>query len=144
MDSLLLSKLRPSPPKGNGMSGHELNAAIACAAMLNWRWVQTRWWAGWMLVVTSGCAGLAERKTAYERPFVFGADTFAYRNDLTWIYYVDPVTGKFKHRDREPKPDYKQHCFVVARSARQFFQHARFEPGQPALDEAAYRQLVRQ
>ena len=43
-----------------------------------------------------------------------------------------------------PEQDYTLHCFVVARSARQFFDNARFEPLQPAVDEATYRELIRQ
>jgi hypothetical protein len=95
------------------------------------------------LVLLSGCAGSRARNASFARPFVFGEDTFAYRNDLVWIYYRDPATGKFEHKNREPKPDYTHHCFPVARSARQFFQHARFDPTQPVADEAAYRKLIR-
>jgi hypothetical protein len=75
---------------------------------------------------------------------VFGEDTFAYRNDLVWIYYMDPATDKWTHRPREPKPDYTHHCFVVARAARQFFQHARFDPSQPVADAETYRRLIRE
>lgn len=95
-----------------------------------------------LLLLVSGC-GTAARKATFARPFVFGEDTFAYRNDLVWVYDRDPTTGKIQHRAREPKPDYTHHCFVVARAARQFFQHARFEPSEPVADEATYRKLVR-
>jgi hypothetical protein len=104
------------------------------------------WWAGLALLlalVFSGCAGSAARNASFPRPFTFGEDTFAYRNDLVWVYYRDPETGKFRHKPREPKPDYTHHCFPVARSARQFFQHARFDPTQPVADEATYRKLIR-
>ena len=30
-------------------------------------------------------------------------------------------------RPREPKPDYAHRCFVLARAARQFLYHARFD-----------------
>ena len=73
---------------------------------------------------------------SFSRPFVFGADNFSYPNDLMWVYYKDPETGKFRHKDREPPPDYSHHCFAVARSARQFFQNARFDPKLPISDEA--------
>jgi len=110
--------------------------------MLNWRRLAGISSAVALLALT-GCAASSARKAAYERPFVFGQDSFAYRNDLKWVYYKDPATGTFKHRDREPKPDYTMHCFVVVRAARQFFQHARFDPSLPVTDEATYRELVR-
>jgi hypothetical protein len=96
-----------------------------------------------LLLVLCGCAGSRSRKASFTRPFVFGEDTFAYRNDLVWVYYTDPVTGEFCHTNREPKADYTHHCFPVARSARQFFQHAHFDPTQPVADEATYRKLIR-
>lgn len=95
-----------------------------------------------LLLLLCGCAGSRARKASFERSFQFGEDTFCYRNDLAWVYYHDPDTGAWKHRKREPTPDYKQHCFVVARAARQFFQHASFEPSQPVADEKTYRRLV--
>jgi hypothetical protein len=78
------------------------------------------------------------------RGFAFHRDTFAFPNELVWAYRFDPVTGKATSYRRDPPPTYAQHCFVVARSVRQFFYHAQFEPSQRALDDAAYRRLVRQ
>jgi hypothetical protein len=105
--------------------------------------VPLQWMTLLLALVLCGCAGSRSREASFARPFVFGEDTFAYRNDLVWVYYRDPVTGEFRHKNREPKPDYTHHCFPVARSARQFFQHARFDPTQPVADEAAYRKLIR-
>jgi hypothetical protein len=96
-----------------------------------------------VLVLLAGCANPASRSLSFDRQFTFRQDTLAYPNDLVWIYYRDPVTGKFRHQPREPRPDYTHHCFVVARSARQFFQHARFDPAQPVAGEATYRKLIR-
>ena len=56
----------------------------------------------------------------------FSADTFAYANQLTWIYGHD-ANGKWTSHRREPKPDYTLHCFIVARSTAQFFLTARFD-----------------
>src|SRR5262249_38046612 len=50
--------------------------------------------------------------------------------------------GKWVHNRREPEPDYTHHCFVVARSARQFFENAKFDPTQPIAGEADYRRLI--
>jgi hypothetical protein len=78
------------------------------------------------------------------RPFRFSEDTFAYANELVWEYQVAPSTGRMTSHRRMPKPSYTLHCFVVSRSARQFFEHARFEPNEPKATSAVYRHLARQ
>jgi hypothetical protein len=80
---------------------------------------------------------------AVARPFVFESDTFAFPNELVWVYEFDRATGKTKLSRRNPPPTYALHCFVLARSVRQFFYHARFDPTAPALDDGAYYQLIR-
>ena len=77
------------------------------------------------------------------RRFDFQRDTFAYANGLVWEYGYD-TNGVWQAHKREPEPDYTLHCFVVARSARQFFDNARFDPLQPIADDTTYRRLVRQ
>jgi hypothetical protein len=62
---------------------------------------------------------------------------------LVWEYHFDEH-GRWTSSRREPPPSYSHHCFVVARSARQFFLNARFAPEQPRANEATYRELVRQ
>jgi len=107
--------------------------------------IQSRWL--FLAVVLStlvgGCATRCVRE-ANDRPFVFGRDTFSYRNDLVWEYVFDDTTGKTSHRTRDPRPEYTHHCFAVARSARQFFQFARFEPTLPQVDDVSYRKLINQ
>jgi hypothetical protein len=117
------SQLRRRPPR---------------SALAKWAWLL------FAVLLLQGCAGTRARQATFPRHFTFGADTFSYRNDLKWSYYHDPETGEFKHRPRIPEPDYTHHCFVVARAARQFFQHARFEPALPQADEATYRARIRQ
>jgi hypothetical protein len=90
--------------------------------------------------VLCGCAG--NRPFIGERPFDFQKDTFAYPNALVWDYHFDDH-GKWVHQRHEPEPDYTHHCFVVARSARQFFENARFDPAQPVASEEAYGRLIR-
>jgi hypothetical protein len=68
-------------------------------------------------------------------------DTFAFRNELKWEYHFDP-DGKWRGKKRDPAPDYSLHCFVLARSAKQFFLNARFNPAAPRTNENAYRDLV--
>ncbi|MFA6545671.1 MAG: hypothetical protein WCS99_14740 [Limisphaerales bacterium] len=76
--------------------------------------------------------------------FDFQRDTFAFANETKWRYAVDPSTGRQTATPRVPEPDYTLHCFVVARSARQFRLHARFEPELPAPDELTCRRLIRE
>jgi hypothetical protein len=95
---------------------------------------------GALLIALCGCA--CHKPFVGTRPFDFQRDSFAYPNDLVWEYHFD-ANGKWVHQRREPVPDYTHHCFVVARSARQFFENARFDATQPVANEATYRRLIR-
>jgi len=103
-------------------------------------------WLGlsWILLalVFCGCAGAT--KCSSQRPFVFKQESFAFANELVWEYRFNPATGQMGHQRRQPPPAYTHRCFVVARSARQFFQNAQFDPTLPEADEATYRRLIRQ
>src|SRR5208283_4028746 len=77
------------------------------------------------------------------RAFRFERDTFAFPHELVWKYHFDPVTGAMTTFKADPPPAYYHRCFVMARSTRQFFYHARFEPELPAVDDQNYRKLVR-
>ena len=102
-------------------------------------------WYAWTIVCTLllCTAVLADDSPAALRPFRFPADALAFANQLSWDYELDPISGKMIEQPRVPKPSYTLHCFVVARTARQFFQHARFEPNEPKDTHAVYRHLVR-
>ena len=76
--------------------------------------------------------------------FQFERDTFTFANELIWQYRFDPKTGAMTVSPNDPPPTYSHRCFVVVRSARQFFYHARFEPDASAADPAVYRRLIRQ
>ena len=43
-----------------------------------------------------------------------------------------------------PPPTYYHRCFVMVRSTRQFFYHARFEPNRPIAEAEIYRRLIRE
>ena len=102
-----------------------------------------RWPALLAVLLLAGCTTSKTTTAAHpRRPFDFEHDTFSYANELVWEYRFDEQ-GKWTHRPREPKPDYTHHCFVVARSAKQFFNHARFDPAQPKTDSPTYRRLIR-
>ncbi|HEY3852812.1 MAG TPA: hypothetical protein VGO67_00300 [Verrucomicrobiae bacterium] len=77
------------------------------------------------------------------RGFNFDTDTFSYPNELVWEYQFDPQTGKTTTRKNDPPPVYAHHCFVVARSARQFLLHAAFLPDRKPLDSAGYARIIR-
>lgn len=72
------------------------------------------------------------------------ADTFAFKNDTLWSYSRDPRTGHQVHLRRDPPPEYHLRCFVMARSAKQFFAHARFDPASPPLAPEDYARRLRQ
>lgn len=76
------------------------------------------------------------------RRFDFERDAFAFANELVWEYRAE-AGGRMSTRRRDPPPAYAHRCFVVARSARQFLHHARFEPGGDHLDAGGYRERVR-
>jgi hypothetical protein len=90
-----------------------------------------------------GCTTSRPVDASATRPFNFQKDTFAYANELVWEYHFD-ARGKWVSQSRQPKPDYTHHCFVVARSARQFFEYARFDPARPIVNNETYRQLIHQ
>ncbi len=78
------------------------------------------------------------------RPFAFDRDTFAFANELIWEYRIDSATGNTAFERRQPKPAYAHRCFVLARAARQFLFHARFEGNEPAADDETYRRRIRE
>ena len=78
------------------------------------------------------------------RSFQFERDSFAFAHELVWKYHFDPVTGAMTTFKAEPPPSYYHRCFVLVRSTRQFFDHARFDPGLAVADAPTYRNLIRQ
>ena len=106
--------------------------------------LKLRTWAAllFLALFLNGCTTCQHSTLAGSRHFDFDRDTMAFANELIWEYYFDDQ-GKWVSHAREPKPDYSLHCFVVARSVRQFFQNARFDAALPKATEAEYRTLVR-
>jgi hypothetical protein len=103
-------------------------ARVACSAILT--------------LAAAGCAVRPILQPANERPFKFGVDTFAYANELEWDYRTDFATGTTVTSQRDVEPTYSRHCIVMARTARQFFQFARFDAGAPRVDDETYRTLI--
>ena len=77
------------------------------------------------------------------RRFDFMRDSFAFANELAWVYDRDPATGKMTFGRRNPKPEYAHRCFALARVARQFFYHAQFAADQTVSTDEIYRQRIR-
>ncbi len=103
-------------------------------------WATPLWLA--LAICLAGCSTPTPRLQNQARHFNFHEDTFAYANQLVWEYDFDPVTGRATHHATVPPPDYFHHCFVVARSAQQFFENARFDPAAPLADDHTYRRLI--
>ncbi len=78
------------------------------------------------------------------RPFQFERDTFTFANELVWLYHPDPASGTMTISRNPQPPAYTHRCFVMVRSARQFFYHARFDPGLRTVETEVYRRLIRQ
>ena len=97
-----------------------------------------------LTLVLCGCSTSRTAGSVSGRPFVFKQDTFAYANELVWEYHFDPAKRTTTHERRQPPPTYTHRCFVVARSAKQFFLHATFDASQPIAKESTYRRLIRQ
>jgi len=72
--------------------------------------------------------------------FDFRSDTFAFPNETVFEYNIPKGPPRPK---REASSDYTLRRFVMTRSARQFFQDARFDPTQPVASDATYAGLVR-
>lgn len=77
------------------------------------------------------------------RAFEFERDTFTYPHELVWKYHFDS-NGAMTVRKAEPAPTYYHRCFVMCRTTRQFFYHARFEPDAPSVDANTYQKLIRE
>ena len=78
------------------------------------------------------------------RAFQFEKDTFTFVNELVWSYRFYPDTGAMSVSPSDPPPVYSHRCFVLVRSARQFYSHARFAPSLPEAEPEAYRRLIRE
>lgn len=95
-------------------------------------------------VLALACTGCVSNGSgaAPPRPFDFQRDTFNYTNELVWAYDINPETKEQSWHLRNKSPEYSHHCFVMVRSARQFWWHARFDRSLPPVDEKGYRRLV--
>lgn len=110
--------------------------------IFNWRGYGIRLLLGATALLFAGCVSTCRESLSTHRTFNFQKDTFSFANGLLWEYHY--TNGVAAHSRRRPKPDYALHCFAMARSARQFFQNARFDSNQPVADDKIYRELIDQ
>jgi hypothetical protein len=85
----------------------------------------------------SACSVEAILEPANDRPFRFKRDSVAFDNLLE---SKPPPPGT----PGTPEDRYTLHCFVLTRSARQFFQFARFDSSKRRLNDDGYRKLIQQ
>ena len=78
------------------------------------------------------------------RAYNFDTDRLAFANQLEDLYKIDPAAGTTKVIGTNLAATYVQHCFVMSRSSRQFFQFARFDPSLPKIDDDGYGKLIDQ
>lgn len=77
------------------------------------------------------------------RTFDRSRDTFGYTNNNLWRYEFGPNNEMHAIKRRLGKVEHGQRCTIMARTARQFFYQARFEPSLPKLSDSEYRRLIR-
>lgn len=111
-----------------------------------WKTISHKKLPGWIwilagAVLLAGCVSPRAIDSKAPRPFNFAKDSLSFSNELAWDYYFD-ANGKWSHQRHEPKPQYKQHCFVVAHIAKQFFRYADFHPDLAVADEKTYRSII--
>ena len=64
--------------------------------------------------------------------FNFQRDTLAFANTTVFEYHNGEVVSRWSRKSDR----YTRRCFVMTRTAEQFYKFARFEPNSPALDES--------
>lgn len=91
-----------------------------------------RWSLAPCLLAAAACSSVQPTlQPANDRAFRFERDTLAFENEVS-----------AQHKGSEGEDDYTLHCFVMTRSARQFFQFARFDGNAPVVDDEGYRKLI--
>lgn len=95
-----------------------------------------------LLLSVAGCAATPIQEPGHGRAYDFERDSFSFVNEVLWklpsltFAVVDPPAPALS--------GYHHRCFVIARSSRQFFLHARFDPRLPPATDVIYRQLIGQ
>jgi hypothetical protein len=91
---------------------------------------------------SAACAGQPVATPA-PRPFNYATDTFAFGNETVWNY-VNGAVQADSSKSAPKKRDYTRRCFVVTRSAVQFWKFARFDPKAAPLSRDRLAARIRQ
>ncbi|MDB5974296.1 MAG: hypothetical protein JWR07_1056 [Nevskia sp.] len=91
-----------------------------------------------------GCSIMPMLQPANDRAFSFERDTLSFDNETEWRYQHGSPAGYSVASDKDGESEYTLHCFVMSRSARQFFQFAHFDVSKRRVDDDTYRQLIKQ
>jgi len=83
----------------------------------------------------------AGRATAND--FRFDRDTLSFTNSTVFEYSGGHVQSRTRTADGEKAKRYTRRCFVMSRSALQFYKFARFDPHSPALNDQELTKRVR-
>ena len=95
-----------------------------------------------LILVLGGCA-TNPPLSGFGRTFDFHQDTFSYKNDLYWKYDTGSGSKKTNVNFDNELVEYGQRCVLMARTARQFYMAAHFDPESPAVSRSKFRDLVR-
>lgn len=88
---------------------------------------------------------LASTTLAIARDFNFDHDTLWFANWTVWNYANGLRVREPASQTHKEKTDrYTRRCFVMSRTAQQFFKFARFEPKASALDDEGLAHRIRQ
>ena len=92
-------------------------------------------------VLLAGCSHRMPQEHAC-RPFSFRTDRFAFANETVW-HYVDGEVRSARHPKRTSGDRYTRRCFVLCRTALEFWKFARFEPQAKPLPKAKLAKRIR-
>lgn len=70
-------------------------------------------------------------------------DTFAFANETVWNYQGGKVQWERDEPSKAPGERYTRRCFVLARSAAQFWNFARFAPNEPPVKKEELAKRIR-
>src|SRR5256885_723292 len=84
-------------------------------------------------ILSVACIGdCSTAKAGSAAGFNFQRDTLAFANTTVFEYHNGEVVSRWSRKSDR----YTRRCFVMTRTAEQFYKFARFEPNSPALDES--------
>lgn len=93
------------------------------------------------ILLFAGCAG-QRGSEGPPRPFVFGADTLSFANELRAEYAMQ-ADGRMAMLRKPAPPEFSLRCFPMVRMAREFHHHAAFDPAAARGPDEMYRGAIK-